>query len=94
MYDHCYGYGTPTYAVGVTTETQYTTVPPSPVMTMTSNGVVVVVMDTGSYVAQPVGATDQVQVVSEGALPVRISGAALSLSIAVVGIVGLLMVVL
>ena len=89
MYDHCYGYGTP----GTTTVTVDTTVPPSPVSTITSNGVVVVVMDTGSYVQAP-GATEQVQIVSGAALPVKVSTPAMWVSIVGIMAVGALMVAL
>ena len=70
-----------------------TTVPPSPVMTMTSNGVVVVVMDTGSYV-QSLGATDQVQVVSGASAPLHIPSSVLWISISSVLAVGALMIAL
>ena len=94
MYDHCYGYGTgPTYAVETTTATSYTTVPPSPVQTITSNGVVVVVMDTGSYV-QSLGATDQVQIVSGAPLPVKISTPTMWVSMIGILAVGALMIAL
>jgi hypothetical protein len=86
-YDHCYGYGT-------TTETQYTTTTPYPVETITSNGYVVVVMDTGSYV-QSLGATDQVQIVSQATASVQpVSTSAFWVSMAGVLIVGGLMLAL
>ena len=92
MYDHCYGYGTPGYNGGTTTLTLQTTVPPQPVQTITSNGVVVVVMDTGSYVPT-LGAT-QIQVVSGAALPVKVSTPTLWISMVGILAVGALMVAL
>ena len=89
MYDHCYGYGTP----GATTVTLQTTVPPQPVQTITSNGVVVVVMDTGSYVPT-LGATDQIQVVSGAAIPVKVATPAIWISMLGILAVGALMIAL
>lgn len=88
MYDHCYGYGTPGYIGGTTTVTLQTTVPPQPVQTITSNGVVVVVMDTGSYVPT-LRATDQVQVVSGAAIPVKVATPAIWISMVGILAVGL-----
>jgi hypothetical protein len=89
---HCYGYSTGPYD-GTTTVTLQTTVPPQPVQTITSNGVVVVVMDTGSYV-QTLAATDQVQVVSGLGVPVRISWIEIGVSMVAVMMVAALMVAL
>ncbi len=79
--------------MGTTTVSLFTTVPPSPVQTITSNGLVVVVMDTGSYV-QSLGATGQVQVVSGAALPVKVSTPAMWISMAGILAVAALMVAL
>jgi hypothetical protein len=85
MYDHCNSYD-----VGTTTVELTTTVPPSPVQTITSGGYAIVVMDTGSYV-QSVGAT-QVQVVSKASSPTRINGAGVWISGLLVFTIGMLMV--
>jgi hypothetical protein len=88
MYEHCYGYG-----VSTTQVTSFTTVPPSPVQTITQDGAVVVVMDTGSYV-QSLGATDQVQVISGTGVPTKTSTPALWASVAGILTVAALMVAL
>lgn len=55
-------------AVGTTTFTSYTTTTPIPVQTITSNGYIVVVMDTSGYtsVAAASTATVQFQVINDG----------------------------
>jgi len=54
----------PTLYYGTTTVTSYTTTTPWPVQTITSNGVVVVVMDTTPYSAAT--ASVQYEIISDG----------------------------